>query len=700
MNYNLEIGEGIIDDYLREYNIKLIICDENVMFEGVNVEKIEISEQRKNINLFLEIIEILEKYGMNRNDTCAFIGGGVLIDVASFAACTYKRGINYINVPTTTLAMIDSSVGGKNGINYNGSKNLLGVIRDPNAVIIDVDFLETLDQRNYNNGICEAIKIGYLSNPALFELLKQDDVSIIDIIELAVGEKLRYVKADKNDFGIRNHLNFGHTFGHAIESYYDYKRYYHGEAVSLGMVIASDRDLELINVLKKWNLPVLLPADCDINSLIKLMHNDKKNSSDKIKIIKCNGFKASSVELKDDQILKMFQTKLTVYHLQTNKIAQVNKSKSYIHRYMLAALAFRKKICLNLNIDLDYSEDVVQSLEILKACGGKVKVENDKIFIDCNTIYKPSGIKIVKSATTYRLFAPVLCSLFDSVDIEICEQLQKRPHKPFEKYIENTIHSIGIDENTSVDGSISSQFISGYLFAIAAKYNEGKLQCLNGITSMPYLQMTMKVLNEFGFVSELENYVIHLKQINNHYSNERLSTEDYINISVEDDCSSLATLFVYNQLAQLWNREQLVIPPFPVNTIQADAKIVEFMNASTIDLETCPDLLPILISYGILGERKLNLINTSRIKFKECDRISIMNDNLQKLGASIKVHSNNIEIEPCSDITNGLINCAGDHRIAFAFTIIGMIVNSQITLDDYSVVSKSFPTFFEQIGGY
>ncbi len=693
MSYKIIIENNSFVRELNTVNPKLIIADENVTVPECDypIEYLAVSETNKNFDFYFKILGLLDKYNLNRNDSVVIVGGGVLIDVASFAASTFKRGINYINVPTTTLSMIDSSVGSKNGLNFLGTKNLIGNITDPSKVIIDTQFLKTLDQRNYNNGLAEAIKIGYLSNPKIIQLLESDDINIEQVIKLSVEEKLTYVEKDKQDLGYRNHLNFGHTFGHALESITKFERYYHGEAVSVGMVIASGYDPKLINLLNKFELPTILPYDINIDQMIKLMHGDKKNTSNKIKVVLKNPNK-QIVELTSAEVKSLFKLNLEVPNREQRKAITVNKSKSHIHRLLAVALAIKSKLSFEFDTNNDLSDDVIQTINVLKVSGAKVEIVNNKLALDCSGVEQPkTNYDIYKSATTYRIFAPILCSLFGSVEIKLDKQLASRPHTLFEQYKDNDIHNIRFEgDYYQLDGSISSQFISGYIIALIAKGMDATIEITNQVTSAPYIDMTIEVVNSFGFNIKRNEHII---TINSQQTNTQ------INPSPEPDYSSMAYFVMFNKLAEINNLDsRYQLPPFTGHSLQADSCIYDILDDQVVDMSNCPDLLPTLVVFGLLNKRGITLTNVDRIKFKECDRVQAMITNFTDLDA-IKLESGSMIIKPVTEISGRIIKTYGDHRIAMAASIIAPFCSGPIEIDDYTVVNKSFPTYFSQLLG-
>ena len=205
-------------------------------------------EQHKTLQTAGWVLDALVANKMNRDATVLALGGGVVGDIAGFAASCYQRGIGYVQLPTTLLAQVDSSVGGKTGVNHSGGKNLIGAFYQPQAVIADTDALSTLPDRELKSGLAEVIKHGVVWDPMLFtwlernipQLLARDAEALTYVIGRSCEIKATVVARDEREHNLRAILNFGHTFGHAIEAATSYEKYLHGEAVALGMIIATD----------------------------------------------------------------------------------------------------------------------------------------------------------------------------------------------------------------------------------------------------------------------------------------------------------------------------------------------------------------------------------------------------------------------------------------------------------------------------
>ena len=245
-------------------------------------------EGSKNIDTYSGVLSFMVEKAFTRSDCVVCVGGGVTGDLGGFVASTYMRGIDFYNVPTTLLSQVDSSIGGKVAIDFNGVKNIVGAFYQPKGVIIDPDTLKTLDKRQVSAGLCEAIKMAATCDSELFSFIEGVDSleSYIDkIIVGALKIKRSVVEIDPTEKGLRRVLNFGHTIGHAVESQAELGSLLHGECVAIGMMpMCSDKARERIKaVLEKYALPTSYPMDSD--SLISFISRDKKAKGNRITVI-------------------------------------------------------------------------------------------------------------------------------------------------------------------------------------------------------------------------------------------------------------------------------------------------------------------------------------------------------------------------------------------------------------------------------
>lgn len=244
-------------------------------------------ESSKSFENYKMLLSKLVEFSFTRSDCVVAVGGGVVGDLAGFAAVSFMRGIDFYNVPTTVLSQVDSSIGGKVAIDFEGYKNIVGAFYPPKAVVIDPDTLATLSERHISNGLSEAVKMAVTFDEKLFELFENSDPveNIDNIIESSLKIKKCVVETDERESGLRKVLNFGHTLAHAIESANNMQELYHGECVALGMIpMCSDEVRErLIKVLKKLRLPT--EFKCDNEKLLNAMSHDKKMDGSSITVV-------------------------------------------------------------------------------------------------------------------------------------------------------------------------------------------------------------------------------------------------------------------------------------------------------------------------------------------------------------------------------------------------------------------------------
>ena len=282
----------------------LVVTDDNVAkfyldtvcksFEKVGFEVaskvLPAGEKSKNPKTYLDIIDTLGKNEYLRDDTVVALGGGVVGDIAGFAAATYMRGVNFVGVPTSLLAMIDSSIGGKVGVDLPYGKNLLGAFYQPKLVFVDVNALDTLPESEWQNGLGEGLKYALLEGGRLFEIMNDMSVkeNIEEFVALCAANKAEIVEQDERESGLRRLLNLGHTLGHAIEKKSDFS-IPHGEAVKYGLKLILQASIKLggeglnkaVELVEKYGAD--LPYEvCD---LLPLIRNDKKAENDSINAV-------------------------------------------------------------------------------------------------------------------------------------------------------------------------------------------------------------------------------------------------------------------------------------------------------------------------------------------------------------------------------------------------------------------------------
>ncbi|MDZ7672705.1 MAG: 3-dehydroquinate synthase [Halanaerobiales bacterium] len=312
-NVNDLYGNDIYDKLISKYN---------------NIYKLTFpaGESSKSIENLEEIYSFLLNKNFNRDDYIIALGGGVIGDLSGLAASTYKRGINLIQIPTTLLSQVDSSIGGKTAVNFESIKNIIGSFYNPGLVLINTNFLDTLTDREFLNGLAEVIKTSIIGDQKLFNLLKNNNLDQIknnnELLENIIYKSILYkkdiVQKDFYDKSIRRVLNFGHTVGHVFEAHKDLD-YKHGEAVCLGIKFASlfsayknlltDREYDkIIKVIDSFGLPVVLEKHIDFEEIMSSLLHDKKVSEDKLNMVLLDGlFNPKVTEVTKDEIKTVWE---------------------------------------------------------------------------------------------------------------------------------------------------------------------------------------------------------------------------------------------------------------------------------------------------------------------------------------------------------------------------------------------------------
>jgi len=323
-SYNIYIGNGIFDEIgerLRRFDLSqkiALISNPTVLAlygsraldslhrAGFDVITVTVAdgEEYKNLASLEGIYDELLRHRLDRSSALLALGGGVIGDITGFAASTYMRGISYIQIPTTLLAQVDSSVGGKTGVNHVLGKNMIGTFWQPRIVWIDTDTLRTLPQRELLAGLAEVIKYGVIWDDALFTFLEENRERILNlspdalahVIERSCEIKADVVSKDERESGLRAILNYGHTIGHAIETATEYTRYLHGEAVAIGMclearlsellgVLAPEHSRRIRALIDAYGLPSVMPDTVATDDIISLIQLDKKTVAGEVKFI-------------------------------------------------------------------------------------------------------------------------------------------------------------------------------------------------------------------------------------------------------------------------------------------------------------------------------------------------------------------------------------------------------------------------------
>ena len=296
-SYDIVVERGALNRIGELFDLKrkvMIITDDGVPEEYADtvadfadestVFTVPQGETSKELGWCCAILTKMLDREFSRRDCVVAVGGGVVGDIAGFVASTYMRGVDFYNVPTTVLSQLDSSIGGKNGVNLNDIKNMVGTFYQPKKVVIDLDLLKTLTTRQISNGLAEAVKAGLTSDKELFEIFERGNIPahIDEIVLRSLIVKKEVVEQDEKESGLRRILNFGHTIGHAIESFEHLNGLYHGECVALGMIpmVSDELRPRLIKVLETIHLPTEI--ELDVDAVSEALIHDKKIQGDSV----------------------------------------------------------------------------------------------------------------------------------------------------------------------------------------------------------------------------------------------------------------------------------------------------------------------------------------------------------------------------------------------------------------------------------
>ena len=341
-NYSVLIGANILtEDNLKEFSDRevLLVIDSNIedsvknkvstAINNISSKFLEVSiratEENKSYATLTHLHDILIEKGYSRECVLFALGGGITCDITGFAAATYQRGVDFVLMPSTLLAQVDASVGGKTAINHPKGKNMIGAFHQPSKVLSDTNLLKSLKKNHLKDGLAEIIKHSLIKDARFFywlqenicKLLEGEEKELLEAIAKSVLIKAEIVSKDETEKGVRKWLNLGHTFGHAIEVYGNYKDFSHGEAVALGMIMATNLSQRILNLQEKESQKIkslinsVLTSESlqkvfERNNLFELMSSDKKKKGDKLNFILLNSIGSAETvsDIKDSDILE------------------------------------------------------------------------------------------------------------------------------------------------------------------------------------------------------------------------------------------------------------------------------------------------------------------------------------------------------------------------------------------------------------
>ena len=591
-----------INEIINHYNSNNISCNLFIINNGENSKSLQTKK---------EIEAFMFKHNIKRINSCLIaLGGGVVGDLTGFVASTYKRGIDFIQIPTTLLAMVDSSIGGKTGINNQFGKNLIGTFYNPKYIFIFMQFIDTLPKEEIINGFAEIIKTAAINNKQLWNILIKHNINYVlnnkmlleKIIKITANTKMYIVKHDSLDTAVakekqvfcpREYLNFGHTIGHIIEYSKGLK---HGYAVAIGMVLElllkEDGNYivpiqirnQITECIRRYELPTMLDEEISVCDITKYLKQDKKDG--RIVLIKEIG-KGYTKKCNLNQIIECMTIQRILNHeeiqLQDNLITYYGPgSKSETNRVLILA-SLGQGICTIKNALL--SDDTVHMVKALQSLGIQVTItqNNDIIVVgkDGNIDFDGKRTLFVgNSGTSIRFLTALMLILKEGqVTLTGVERMKERPIGHLISALKGCGVNISADKNNCyppiqvqgtetqkmneffLDCSVSSQYLTGILMVAPSLITGLKINILNDLVSSKFIEMTIKIMNKFGLNVKWNN--------ENETESFCIPHQKYKNPSVYDieaDASSCSYPIAYSII----NKIPLHIPNLTSNNTQGD----------------------------------------------------------------------------------------------------------------------------------
>lgn len=760
-----QLGE-LISEY-QKHGAALVITDTNVapLYLDAALSSIDAhgfssssyvipaGEDSKSFETYSKIIEFASQIPLTRTDGIVALGGGMVGDVAGFVAATYMRGINFYQVPTTLLAAVDSSVGGKSAINTNAGKNLIGAFHKAKFVLQDALLLGSENDYVRLDGYAEVIKTACIArSDELFRKLESGEYSIQEIIDDCVAVKSYYVENDENDSGIRHILNYGHTLAHALEKLSNYE-VGHGHAVAKGMAFAASLsyDLGWCSIECRNRIHALLEKfgyDLSIgfspSDIANAMASDKKRSGDSIKFIINRDIGHAEIKLisltKLGEVLatysEMFPGTSEIVHGGVPLFAPLQEvsappSKSYLHREIIAAMLSSHQLELDAQ---EASEDIIATYEAVKIISNhanysalrvlesRIVSADDKLILECK-----------ESGSTLRFLLPVVAALGLNAEFRLAGRLRERPMQQLISQLERHGANITISDSGSISISVSSshitpgeynfanpessQYISGLLFALPLLNGDSVIRIYNNLESSAYVVMTLDVLGKYGIKVDYAH--TNKEWVFNVPGNQKYI---YSASTIDGDWSNAAFLLALGALGN----SPIRVRNLPLPSMQGDMKILDLLedfgvtincypdildvNGGSIDVFPCrnlrainsinasgfPDLVPIIALIASLANGTTVINNAERLRYKESDRLASTCSVLRNLGANIEETEDGLIIEGVDTLRGSYEgDGCGDHRIIMMIAVSSLVSEGIIRIHEASAVAKSYPNFFE-----
>eukprot|EP01064_Diplonema_japonicum_P034769 TRINITY_DN7328_c0_g1_i1.p1 TRINITY_DN7328_c0_g1~~TRINITY_DN7328_c0_g1_i1.p1 ORF type:complete len:1497 (+),score=475.05 TRINITY_DN7328_c0_g1_i1:1173-5663(+) len=714
-------------------------------------------EQAKCRSVKAEIEDWMLTNRCGRDCTVVALGGGVIGDLSGYVAATFMRGVKVVQIPTTLLAMVDSSVGGKTGIDTPTGKNLVGAFHHPVRIIMDLEVLKTLPDRQLSNGMAEVVKTALLWDASRFteleehvdEVLAKDPKWLQSIVEGSAGIKAEVVTKDEKEGGLRTLLNVGHSVGHAVEAFLQ-PDMLHGEAVAIGTVkeaqisrrlgyITEAEVGRITRCLQAYKLPVSIPTSLTLEGLMMKMEVDKKNKAGRKylslleRIGKCVNNRAIQVE--DDVIRSTLAHAVEIQPMEECKEVELSVpgSKSLSNRALLIAALGKGKCKVKGLLHSDDTQVMLNALLAMKVCTVEW-AEDDALLLTGNggSLTTPDTEIYLGNAGTASRFLTTAATMAKPEPVVLTgnRRMKERPIAPLvDSLRENGVTieyqrtegclPIKVNSNSGLPGgkiglsaNLSSQYVSSVL--ISGPYAEKELELhLTGgeVVSQPYIDMTISIMKDFGVdVQRVAGQDIY-----------KIPKSGYVNpetYQVEADASSSTYPLA---IPAIVGKGSLKINGIGSSSVQGDAhfaellekmgcKILQGSNETTVfaaeqrlkavdvNMSDMTDAFMTAAVVMALAEGTSRITGIANQRVKECNRILAMVTEFAKLGIVARELPDGLEIEGTKPdkLQPASIHCYNDHRIAMSFAILGLKVPG-ITILDTACVEKTYPVFWDDI---
>jgi pentafunctional AROM polypeptide len=747
------------DNVYKYYSEEIVAIQKHYQSKGIFIFVYQIphGEGSKNLETKLNIEKFMFENNVKRAKSCVVaLGGGVVGDLSGFVASTYKRGIDFIQVPTTILAMVDSSIGGKTGINNDFGKNLIGAFYNPKYILIFMDFINTLPREEVINGFAEIIKTAAINNKNLWNILIKNNINSVlnhrplmfKIIQMTSTTKMKIVKEDAYDTAVANnkqllcpreHLNFGHTIGHIIEYSQGLK---HGYAVAIGMILElrlkeNNEYLvpitirnQIIECIRKYELPTNV-ENIKISQISKYLKHDKKDG--RIVLIDEIGHSYTKT-CTLNQIIECMTVERKLTHQNINNFITYNGpgSKSETNRVLILASLGRGK-CIIKNALL--SDDTLHMIKALQTLGIDIKLQNNDIVVVGNAgniDFKGERTLFLGNSGTSMRFLTSLMILLNKgiVNLTGVERMKERPIGDLVSALKIYGINIFAENNNNnppirVEGinsfksceiflncSVSSQYLTGLLMVAPSILGGLKINVLNKLVSSKFIEMTLIIMNNFGLNVDYDSELKHFTIKHQIYDNPEI-------YNIEADASSCSYPIAYSII----NKIPIYIPNLTSNNIQGDlfystevikkfgifdltcdedgTKISNYVHnlkgIGEIDMDSSDTFLTIGV-LAALSDGVTKIVNIDNQNVKECERIDVLYNHLKKAGVDIKLDNLELTINgnPQKRLKNIFVDCHDDHRIAMSFSLLSVSMD-ELIISDYTCVNKTYPNFWKDM---